>query len=283
MDNKPVNPLLAHFRQPAIYFKIPSNGEFWPDNSIELPASGEIPVYPMTARDEITLRTPDALLNGQGVIDVIHSCCPNIKNAWSMPSVDVDAILIAIRIASYGSKMSFDTTCPQCQSENTYDADLVQLLASIHSPDYNVPVEHKNVRIKLRPQEYFSVNATNQINYEQQRVLQTLGQEGIDDDTRLAEYKKHMQKIVDLNLQILVDSTEYIAISNSDTLVTDKEYIKEYYQNCESEVCKLIRDRLDKINKEGTIPPMPAECQSCNAGYTVPLTFDYASFFGSGS
>jgi hypothetical protein len=59
----------------------------------------------MTTKDEITLKTPDALLNGQGVVNVIESCCPAIKDAWAMPSIDVDATLIAIRIASYGNQM----------------------------------------------------------------------------------------------------------------------------------------------------------------------------------
>ena len=99
------NPLAKHFRQPAIYMKLPSQGRFWPSEALNLPATGAIPVYPMTAKDEIVLRTPDALMNGQGIIDVIQSCCPNIVDAWRMPSIDVDAVLVAIRIASYGNQM----------------------------------------------------------------------------------------------------------------------------------------------------------------------------------
>ena len=75
------NPLAKHFRQPALYIKLPSSGRFWPDGSIEIPLNGEIPVYPMTAKDEIMIRTPDALLNGAGTVSVIQSCCPNILDA----------------------------------------------------------------------------------------------------------------------------------------------------------------------------------------------------------
>ena len=96
------NPLAKHFRQPAIYIQLTSQGKFWPENTLELPVTGKIPVYPMTARDEITLRTPDALINGTSVVEVVQSCCPNIKDAWEMPSIDVDSTLIAIRIASFG-------------------------------------------------------------------------------------------------------------------------------------------------------------------------------------
>ena len=115
MSENSANPLAKHFRQPAIYTKLPSQGEFWPAGALELPANGEVPIYPMTARDEIILRTPDALLNGQGVVDVLQSCCPSVKDAWKLPSIDVDAILIAVRIATYGNQLDVDATCPHCK------------------------------------------------------------------------------------------------------------------------------------------------------------------------
>jgi hypothetical protein len=87
------NPLQQYFRQPAIHIKLPSNGEFYPNGSLDMPPTGEIPVYPMTAIDEITYRTPDALFNGQAVVSVIQSCIPNIKDAWASPATDVNAIL----------------------------------------------------------------------------------------------------------------------------------------------------------------------------------------------
>ena len=151
------NPLAKYFRQPAIYMKLPSLGRFWGENSLELPVTGEIPVYPMTARDEVTLRTPDSLMNGQGVVDVIQSCCPNIKDAWHMPSVDVDAVLIGIRIASYGNEMDLDTTCPFCQSENSHALDLSTILNGISCPNYVTKIEINNLKIKVKPQEFITV------------------------------------------------------------------------------------------------------------------------------
>ena len=59
------NPLKQYFRQPAIYLRLPTGGKYWPPGSIELTHNGEFSVYPMTAIDEITYRTPDALFNGQ--------------------------------------------------------------------------------------------------------------------------------------------------------------------------------------------------------------------------
>lgn len=74
-----VNPLLGYMRQPKIYIRLPSNGLFWEEGSIDIPENNEFPVYSMTAKDELTFKTPDALMNGQAIVDVIQSCMPNIK------------------------------------------------------------------------------------------------------------------------------------------------------------------------------------------------------------
>ena len=96
MQNSPqkINPLIGMMRQPKIYIKLPSNGNYWSDGSLQLSPNGEYPVYSMTAKDELILKTPDALLNGQAVVDVIQSCLPNIINAWECPQIDVDLILV---------------------------------------------------------------------------------------------------------------------------------------------------------------------------------------------
>lgn len=282
MDQKPANPLRAHFRQPAIYLRLPSQGQFW-QGGLDLPNSGEIPVFPMTARDEILLKTPDALLNGQGVVDVIESCCPHITDAWQMPSVDVDSVLIAIRIASYGTNMSIDTKCPHCDTENNFDIDLNGYIDNISVPNYNQKIEHDKIKIKIKPQNYASINETNKIQYEQQRVLENIIADGVEDTERTEEYKRHLSRLVDLNAKLLVDNTEYIEIVESGTIVDEPEFIKEFYFNCEADVCKELQNKITEMNKEGAIKPQTGTCSNCEKSYNVALTFDYASFFASSS
>ena len=77
------NPLNKYFRQASIYVSLPS-GTNYPTDVVAPSETGEIGVMAMTAKDEIRFKTPDALMNGQGVVDVIQSCVPAIKNAWSL-------------------------------------------------------------------------------------------------------------------------------------------------------------------------------------------------------
>ena len=278
MNTKPINPLVKHFRSPAIYFKLPSNGTFWEEGTLDLPVTGELPIYPMTTSDEITLKTPDALLNGQGVVSVIHSCCPNIRDAWKMPTVDVDATLIAIRIASYGKSMPISSTCPHCNEDHDYDIDLTGLISQVKAPDYNNTVDYNGLKIKLKPQNYFSVNRSNIAAFEEQRILDTLIDKDMDEDVKNAKLAKSMANMLEANLNLLVNSTEYVETEDG-VRVKEIEFIKEFYQNSESQLTKQIEEKLSEFAKEGALPPIHLGCSGCSKEYDTPLEFDYARFF----
>ena len=51
------NPLKKYYRQPKQYIKLPSGYKFYPEGAIQVPESGEIAVYPMTAKDELLFKT----------------------------------------------------------------------------------------------------------------------------------------------------------------------------------------------------------------------------------
>ena len=86
------NPLRKYFRQPKVYITLPSRGNYYPDGVLNMPETNELPVFAMTAKDELIIKTPDALLNGQATVDIIKSCIPAINNPWHMPSVDLRCI-----------------------------------------------------------------------------------------------------------------------------------------------------------------------------------------------
>ena len=132
------NPLKQYFRRPAIYLKLPSGGQGYQPGIINMPESGELPVYPMTAIDEITTRTPDALYNGTAIIELIKSCIPDIIDPWKIFSTDLDAILIAIKSASQGNELEIETECPKCNEVSTYGVNLVGVLSSLKASNYNI-------------------------------------------------------------------------------------------------------------------------------------------------
>lgn len=273
------NPLAKKFRQPALHLRLPSMGQFWGDGSLNLPATGEIPVYPMTTKDEITLKTPDALMNGAGVVDVVQSCCPSVVSAWDCPSVDIDAIIIAIRIASYGPTMELDAICPNCREENSYQINLQTVLDGMKVPDYSTPVIVDGMEIYLKPQRYFDLNKRNMLEFEEQQILKFFEQvtEGADPDLLQAQYSAHLNKLVDLNIEILTSGTAKI-ISDGVT-VSDAQFIREYYQNAKGAVTKRVLAHVEELAASAATKPFDVACAECGHEFKLNFTFDYAHFF----
>lgn len=281
MSNSSNNPLSKHFRQPTMFIKLPSGGKYWKKDSLELTATGEMAVYPMTTKDEIILRTPDALANGTSVVQVIESCCPSVKNAWAMPSIDADALLIAIRVASYGQDMPISSKCPACGEENDYDLDLNRILAGIRVPDYTKTVRTADgLVVTLKPMDYSHVSKSGLINLEEQKLIQALANPDLDEEVRQSEYDTHVKRMIELNIDNITACTESIAVGGE--LVTNPEFIKEYYANADATVMRNIRTLINEFSNEAGIKPHDATCNECGHQFELNVEFDYASFFGKG-
>ena len=238
----------------------------------------------MTTRDEITIRTPDALLNGQSVVDIIQSCCPQIKDAWQTPSIDIDAILVAIRIASYGQNMDVDTICPnqECKHENRHSLDLTGVLDRISSPNFDRTLDSNGLQIKLKPVNYRESTKTNISNFEEQRILQLVQNNDLPDNEKVSQFNSHLQKMVSINLDIIAAATDYIETEDG-TKVSDCMFIRDFYENCDNKIIKSIRDRFDEIMKVVALPQPKVRCEECETEYPVEIKFDYANFFANAS
>jgi hypothetical protein len=277
------NPLSKFFRQPAIYLKLPSNGKFWADGALDLPINGEIPIYPMTAKDEITLRTPDALMNGTSIVNVIQSCCPSVVDAWKTPSIDVDSLLIAIRIASYGHEMDVDTKCPNCGEENNNQVDLRIILSQIVMPNFDTKIEvGDGLKVKLKPQAFFGVNKQKMLSFEEQKIASSLANADLSDQDKANVVATSVNKIIEMGIEAVVESTEYIEMDDG-TIVNNKAHISDFYRNSNASIMKQIQDTFLQFNQDASIKPQRVKCAHCETEYQVPLEFDYSNFFGQGS
>lgn len=276
------NPLKQFFRQPAIYLSLPSGGHHWPASALSMPENRELPVYPMTAIDEITYRTPDALFNGQAVINVVHSCVPNIKNAWEIPGIDLNAVLIAIRIASYGHEMELATRCPKCETESDFGIDLRMVLDSIREPDYSTPIQHGDLEITLMPVSYRNQNQVGLKQYEQQRSVQQIQNDpNMSDDEKIKRLNETMHLITELTIETLKYSIA--SIRTPDALVTEIDFIRDFLVNCDRKLYQEIRDRVIELRNSNELKPFEVVCPECSHKHQQTLTLDQAAFFGVAS
>ena len=272
------NPLSSHFRQPGVFLKLPSGGKYWTNGSINIPANGEIGVMPMTTKDEIMLRTPDALMNGQGVVSVVESCVPAIQNAWGMPTIDLDAILIAIRIATYGDEMDINSKCPNCGEESRHQIPLGQMLLRVRSPDYQEILNIDNLQIKLKPMSYVQSNSTNIAAFEEQKILQLINNDDIPHEAKKAQLDVHIERIISSTVEQLTFNTESITTEDG-SIVVNTDYIREFYTNANSKIIKELQKKLREFAEVAGLPPARVQCDGCEKQYNVEITFDYANFF----
>lgn len=272
------NPLQKYFRQPAIYIRLPSGGHFWPAGSIELGANGELAVFPMTARDELMYKTPDALMNGQSTVEVIQSCIPQIKDAWQCPAIDLDTILISIRIASYGKDMDFEVKCPKCSELTDYTNDLTQILDSIQAPNFGAPLVTEDLEIYLQPQSYRNMTETNIKAYQEQRMLMMVNDSNLTDEEKIKRFTEMFRELTDMTIAGMARNIR--AIKTDQDIVTEPEYIREFLENCSKPVWTAIEEKLQEFSRTMAMPDNHVICTSCKHEFDTPLTFDLSNFFG---
>lgn len=270
------NPLKQYFRRPAIYVRLPSNGRGYEPGVVELPENGEIPVYPMTAIDEISSRTPDAVFNGQALADIIKSCVPCIKDPWRINNIDLDTLMIAIKVASNGDTMDVMSICPECNNEGKYGVNLVNLLGAVSSFSYDEPLRIRDLEIKFQPMTYSQSNKNNMAQYEIQKAFVAVQQ--IED----AEEKVKQSKLLVEQLNNVVNSAfsetiEYIR--TPETTVTSKEFIKEFLDNCDKRTNTEIFNYALKLKDDNKIKPFRMVCQNCQHQYDQELVINITDFF----
>ena len=271
------NPLRQYFRQPAIYIELPSQGKFYPQGALNMPQTNKLPVYPMTAIDEITYRTPDALFNGQATVNVIQSCVPDIKNAWSIPSMDVDTVLVSIRIASYGHEMGFSTQCPACQHVSDQAIDLRNVLDSMKPVDYAKPITSGDMEIYFRPMSYQNMSDNNKLQYENQKLLQNIPDGAGTDIDKMSALSKALQEVTAMTVKALAQSIAMVKTPTA--MVSEPEFIEELLKNCDRKLFNEIRDYIVTNKAQSEMQPIKLTCPECKHEYEQTVTLDMSSFF----
>lgn len=279
------NPLTGLMRQPKIFIRLPSNGEYWSEGSLEVTENGEYPVYSMTAKDELMLKVPDALMNGQAVVDVIQHCIPNIKNAWSCPNLDMDVILIAIRIATYGEKMNIPVTAGGAV-DLEYTLDLRMVIDGLQNQiswDPVVPIS-EDLTLYVRPITYKTMTESALQTFETQKIIQLVNDESVPEEQKVIAFKESFTKLNQLTVGIINKSV--YAVESSQGSTNDQKHIQEFMANADKGVFDKVKGHIDLQRAQNAIKPLeiPVTDEMRAQGVTediieIPLQFDPSNFF----
>ena len=278
------NPLNKYFRQASIYVKLPS-GTDYPQDVVTKSETGEIGIMPMTAKDEIRFKTPDALMNGQGVVDVIQSCVPDIKDAWQIKSYDLDTILVAIRIATYGETMEINFNVPGANESVAHTVNLPAILDEIQKTTVDTSFKLKDgLKITVQPLTYRDMTSTSLQTFQQQKMYSAIQDSELPDEDKATRFNDAFKKLTDLNASILLKNMASITMTDG-TVITDAAHIKEFVDNANATVIKEIETKLMDLRTQGAVKPLRLKAseeqikKGAPASYEVPVTFDTSNFF----
>jgi len=289
-NNQQANPLSKYFRQPKLYIPLPSGGKYYPAGAIDYPENGEVAIFSMTAKDELLFKTPDALLNGQATVDVIQSCIPAIKDAWNMPSIDLDVCLIAIRLATYGENMTLSIKTPVTGEEKEMQVNLRELLDTFSNVDYSNSVMMPEMQINLRPLSYKEFTQGALKTFEEQRILNIVNDDKITEEDKLQAFTNSFAKLTDLTVDMMTKGIVSIELTQKDEndepiIVSDHNHILDFVKNADKQFFNRVQKHLEGEREKFAIKPLIAEAtpeeieKGVPTTYEVPITFDQSNFF----
>ena len=280
------NPLGQYYRQPQIYIKLPSGGRYYPKEVYTPTETGEIPILPMTAKDEMAFKTPDAMINGQSTVDVIKSCVPNLLDPWKMVNYDTDAVLLAIRIATYGETMDITFRVPGTEEDQQHSMNLPALLEDLGKLKIaDSTTTSKGFKVDIQPLDYKTLTKIQIARFEQQKMYGTIDSSSMTEEQKQTAFAKSFETLNMVNFSLLIDSIKSITTPKGDT-VSDRAQIIEFCDKADTKTITEIQEKLSELRLQAQIPPLKIKTteeqikKGAPASFEVPVTFDNSNFFG---
>lgn len=273
------NPLKQYFRQIKLFIKLPSGTSYYNEGEILFTDGGEIGVMPMTGKDELILKNPDALLNGEALVEIIKSCVPSVKNPKLLLTNDIDALITAIRYATYNDTLETELICPNCSHKNLFKLDLQYALdnMSFLEPEYVVNLD-SGLTIYIKPYGFPELLNGLHAQFEQNKLTRALESEKITDEERLKVFSKAFKEMSIVTYTLMCNSVIKVVDDSKDIDVSDKNFIKELLQNIDKKSLDKITDLIKEINQIGIKKTFSAQCEKCKHEWENEIDFNPVNF-----
>lgn len=279
MSSTQHNPLQQYFRQVKIYIRLPSGTAYYAPSDVEFTDMGEVGIMAMTGQDEINLKNPDALLNGEALVSVIRSCVPAVKNPRILLTNDVDALITAIRHVTYGDNLDTTMNCPKCGEENTFKMDLGHALAHMKSlePDYVINLE-SGLSIFLKPYSFPEIIKALHGQFEQTKLARSLESDELSDAQRSEIFSTAFTTMSVITYELTCKAIVKIVDESRGINVTEPRFIGEFIKNTDRDVADKIQVMLNEINRIGIKREFTATCENCGHVWENELDFNPVNF-----
>lgn len=277
------NPLQKYFRQPSLYIRLPSLGRWYNEDIVGLTEENELAIYPMAALDDIMLNTPDAMLNGQALENVVKSCAPSIKNVKKILLPDLDAIFVGIKSATNNGRIDYDRKCPSCGHENTFELNCQMLLDTMTYVDENdLAIKFDdNLIVHVKPYDFEMRQLFIKREFEEEKLIRAIEatNKDMDELDKAAIMGESVDRLSKITFSLVSRSIEKIQILKDNITVTESEHINEWLVGISKQQADMVIDTVNKLNATGIMKKIQVQCTACEHTWEDPLNFDPTSFF----
>jgi hypothetical protein len=281
MEQVRQNPLKSYFRQFKLYLKLPGGTSYYPPDVIKFTDMGEIGIMPMSGKDELILKNPDALLNGEALIEVIRSCVPAVTDPRLLLTNDIDAIITAIRYATYNDSLETELHCPKCGNDNPFKLDLQYSLDNMTflEPEYVVNLE-SGLSIFVKPYSFPELLKGLHAQFEQTKITRALENDTMDDKQKLKLFAQAFKELSNVTYALMCNSVIKVVDESNNINVTDKNDIQEFLQNIDKKSVDKISDLIKEINLIGIKRTFIAKCVNpkCEHEWESEIDFNPVNF-----
>lgn len=273
------NPLRQYFRQFKMYLRLPSGTAYYTPDVISFTEQGEVGVLPMTGSDEIALKNPDALLNGEALITVLSSCVPALKQPRALLTNDIDTLITAIRYATYNDSLETELVCIECSHHNSFKINLQYALDNMQElePEYMVHLE-SGVTVFVKPYIFPDILRTMRDEFERTKLARAIDSETISAAQKSEILVTAFKTLAVNRYELMVNAIIKVVDESNNVNVTDKAFIKEFLQNIDKKSIDKINDLIKKINLIGIRRTFTAVCEKCAHQWESEIDFNPVNF-----
>jgi hypothetical protein len=255
------NPLLAKLRLPGRIFQLPSRGLLYTNGEISAEIeNAEIHVRALTAFDEITIKNPDMLFSGKALAEVLKNVTPDILKPDELYGKDVDAIMIFLRIVTYGPEYILDIN-HGCENgiSHSYSVNLEELVQrttfldpTLFETKYKI-VLPSGQEVRLQPVKY-------------KHIIELLRN----------NEKKSKLTAEDLQENLMMSM---LSIIKSVDGVNNRKFIEEWLRVLPAGDVGLIAKQVNNTTEWGPDLIVKNICKDCGAEIEVEIPINPISFF----
>jgi hypothetical protein len=314
MENNNINPLIAKSRSilPGEVFRLPSRGVFYEGKNIlsDDVKDGEVTVYRMRLREELAMKSVDAIFQGTAITETIKYCVPQILDPSQLVSEDIDYLLTVIKKITHGNFITYRDRCfsktdNDSDSSNTEEITKENATRALEESDFesivanleNAEEERKNIEIKSDFCE-FQIPISHFLNNCKEVNVDTIEEDYI---TEFNNFRIHIKPIslndfkelstLRLEEKNINDDEQYVQYLNKFSNVhlcarisqvddiTDKKIIYEWIDSLPTQDRETLFDQIAKSTDWGINFEYEVKCQKCGMTKMTDQSFINPLYF----